>query len=148
MDKRQELGDYAAFLSVKVKPSVRLMLQPGLRYSYNTKYKAPLVYSINLKYDFSPATSFRASYGKGFRAPSLKELYLEFVDINHNVLGNENLEAEHSQNINLALHYAHEKATYDYGAELSLFYNNIDNSISLLNLDQDSQLYTYINVDK
>ena len=24
---------------------------------------------------------------KGFRAPSLKELYLEFVDINHNIVG-------------------------------------------------------------
>lgn len=148
LDKRQELGDYAAFLSVKLKPSIRLMFQPGLRYSYNTKYDAPLVYSLNMKYDFSPSTSFRASYGKGFRSPSLKELYLEFVDINHNVLGNEDLEAEHSQNVNLALRYSHEKDTYDYGAELSLFYNNIDNSISLLSLDQESLLYTYINVDK
>jgi len=148
LDKRQELGDYAAFLSIKLKPSVRLMLQPGLRYSYNTKYKAPLVYSINLKYDFSPETSFRASYGKGFRSPSLKELYLEFVDVNHNIIGNENLEAEYSQNVNLALRYSHEKDTYDYGAELSLFYNNIDNSISLLSLDSESSIYTYINVDK
>ncbi len=148
LDKRQELGDYAAFLSVKIKPAARLMLQPGLRYSYNTKYTAPLVYSINAKYDISPETSFRASYGKGFRSPSLKELYLEFVDINHNILGNEDLEAEHSQNINLALRYSHEKDTYDYGAELSLFYNNIDNSISLLSLDSESNIYTYINVDK
>ena len=147
LDKKQELGDYAAFLSVKIKPSARLMLQPGLRYSYNTKYTAPLVYSINMKYDLSPETSFRASYGKGFRAPSLKELYLEFVDINHNIIGNENLEAEHSQNVNLSLRYAHEKDTYDYGAELSLFYNNIDKSISLLSLDQESAIYTYINVD-
>ncbi|MBZ0242453.1 MAG: TonB-dependent receptor, partial [Bacteroidales bacterium] len=108
----------------------------------------PLVYSLNLKYDLSPETSFRASYGKGFRAPSLKELYLEFVDVNHNIIGNENLEAEYSQNVNLALRYSHEKDTYDYGAELSLFYNNIDNSISLLSLDPESSIYTYINFDK
>ena len=124
------------------------MLQPGLRYSYNTKYKAPLVYSLNLKYDLAEEVSFRASYAKGFRAPSLKELYLEFVDVNHNVRGNENLEAENSQNINLALHYRHEKTTYDYGAELNLFYNNISNSISLASLDPESSLYTYVNVDK
>lgn len=146
LDARQEIGDYAAFLTVKIKPALRLMLQPGLRYSYNTKYDAPVTYSLNLKYDISPRTSFRASYGKGFRAPSLKELYLEFVDINHNILGNENLEAEHGQNVNLALRYSHEKETYDYGAELSLFYNNIDNSIRLLPLDLGSLLYTYINI--
>lgn len=148
LDQRQQLGDYAAFLSVKINPAPRLMLQPGLRYSYNTKYKAPLVYSLNLKYDLAEEVSFRASYAKGFRAPSLKELYLEFVDVNHNVRGNENLEAENSQNINLALHYRHEKTTYDYGAELNLFYNNISNSISLASLDPESSLYTYVNVDK
>ncbi|MBU1370969.1 MAG: TonB-dependent receptor [Bacteroidetes bacterium] len=147
LNQEQNLGDYAAFLSVKLKPSVRLMLQPGLRYSYNTKYKAPLVYSLNVKYDLGTETSFRASYAKGFRAPSLKELYLEFVDVNHNIRGNENLKAEHSQNINLSLRYHHEKDSYDYGAELNVFYNNIDNSISLAALDTESSLYTYINVD-
>lgn len=148
LDKRQQLGDYAAFLSVKINALARLMLQPGLRYSYNTKYKAPLVYSLNLKYDLAEEVSFRASYAKGFRAPSLKELYLEFVDVNHNVRGNEFLKAENSHNINIALHYRHEKATYDYGAELNLFYNNISNSISLASLDPESSLYTYVNVNK
>ena len=148
LDKEQALGDYAAFLSVKIKPALRLMLQPGLRYSYNTKYKAPLVYSLNARYELAEALSLRASYAKGFRAPSLKELYLEFVDVNHNIRGNENLEAEDSQNLNFSLRYNHEKPTYDYGAELSIFYNNINNSISLATLDATSSLYTYVNVDQ
>jgi len=148
LDKEQALGDYAAFLSVKIKPALRLMLQPGLRYSYKTKYKAPLVYSLNARYELAEALSLRASYAKGFRAPSLKELYLEFVDVNHNIRGNENLEAEDSQNLNFSLRYNHEKPTYDYGAELSIFYNNINNSISLATLDATSSLYTYVNVDQ
>jgi len=148
LDKEQALGDYAAFLSVKIKPALRLMLQPGLRYSYNTKYKAPLVYSLNARYELAEALSLRASYAKGFRAPSLKELYLEFVDVNHNIRGNEILEAEDSQNLNFSLRYNHEKPTYDYGAELSIFYNNINNSISLATLDATSSLYTYVNVDQ
>lgn len=147
LDHKQAIGDYAAFLSMKIQPSLRLLLQPGLRYSYNTKYHAPLVYSLNLKWDMAQELSMRFSYAKGFRAPSIKELYLEFVDVNHNIRGNENLKAENSHNLNLALRYHHEKPTYDYGAELNVLYNNISNSISLAVVDLDKALYTYVNVD-
>ncbi len=147
LDQKQSLGDYAAYLSMKITPLVRFMLQPGLRYSYNTKYTAPLVYSLNIKWDIMEEFSLRASYAKGFRAPSIKELYLEFVDVNHNVRGNPNLEAEYSQNMNIALRYSQEKETYDYGLEMSLFYNNIKNSISLATVDFNSSLYTYVNVN-
>ncbi|PKP52571.1 MAG: hypothetical protein CVT92_08430 [Bacteroidetes bacterium HGW-Bacteroidetes-1] len=148
LDQTQTIGDYAAFLSLKIQPSVRLMLQPGLRYGYNTKYKAPLVYSMNLKWDLLEDLSVRASYAKGFRAPSLKELYLEFVDVNHNIRGNEELKAEDSQNLNLAMRYHKEKETYDYGMELNFFYNNISNSITLATVSIDDALYTYVNLDK
>jgi outer membrane receptor for ferrienterochelin and colicins len=148
LDKQQSIGDYAAFLSVKLQPAVRLMLQPGLRYGFNTKYKSPLVYSLNLKWDLLEDLSLRASYAKGFRAPSLKELYLEFVDVNHNIRGNENLKAENSHNLNLAMKYHHEKETYDYGMEMNLFYNNISNSISLATVSVNDALYTYVNLDK
>jgi outer membrane receptor for ferrienterochelin and colicins len=147
LNQKQSQGDYAAYLSMKISPIVRFMIQPGLRYSYNTKYAAPLVYSLNLKWDIREELSLRGSYAKGFRAPSIKELYLEFVDVNHNIRGNENLEAEHSQNINISLKYNHEKETYDYGLELSLFYNDINHSISLASVDFNSSLYTYVNVD-
>lgn len=148
LDKRQQIGDFAAFLSVKLQPVVRFMVQPGLRVAYNTKYKAPIVYSLNTKWDMLEDLSLRASFGKGFRTPSLKELYLEFVDVNHNIRGNENLKAEDSKNVNMALSYHKEKATYDYGAEISMFYNYIHNQIKLAILDYDEALYTYINLDE
>lgn len=147
LDQRQQIGDYAAFLSLKIQPLVRLMLQPGLRYGYNTKYTSPLVYSLNVKWDLQEELSLRASYAKGFRAPSLKELYLEFVDVNHNIRGNELLEAEDSQNINLALRYHKEKPSYDYGAEINFFYNEIHNSITLATVNAEEALYTYVNLD-
>ena len=48
---------------------------------------------------------YRASYARGFRAPSLKELYFDFVDINHNIKGNKNLIAEQSNNYTLNITY-------------------------------------------
>ncbi|NOX86138.1 MAG: TonB-dependent receptor [Chlorobi bacterium] len=86
---------------------------------------------------------------KGFRAPSLKELYLDFVDINHNIHGNENLEAETSLNINLALGYNPQRpAAYNWGFDLGLFYNQINNKIELVMVTADPLLYSYINIDQ
>jgi len=48
----------------------------GLRVLYIAGLAAPLIYSLNLKYNLSDDLAIRASYAKGFRAPSLKELFL------------------------------------------------------------------------
>jgi outer membrane receptor for ferrienterochelin and colicins len=145
-DHKQQIGDYATFLSVQWDPLKWMTLQPGLRYIYNTKYKAPLVYSLNLKFAFLENYSIRASYSRGFRAPSLKELYLYFVDVNHNVQGNPDLKSENSHNVNLSFQYNRETSKTFIGTELNFFYNNINNIITLAQAAGD--LYTYINVDK
>jgi outer membrane receptor for ferrienterochelin and colicins len=72
---RQEIGDYAVFGGVQITPLDEITVQPTFRYSYNTKYDSPLTYTFNLKYNIINNLIFRATYGKGFRAPSLKELY-------------------------------------------------------------------------
>jgi outer membrane receptor for ferrienterochelin and colicins len=146
---RQQIGDYAAFLSVQFRPNHPLKwmeIQPGIRLIYNTKYQAPLVYSLNLKFAFLENYNIRASYSRGFRAPSLKELYLYFVDVNHNVQGNPDLEAENSHNVNLSFQYSRETSKSFVGTELNFFYNNISDIITLAQVAGD--LYTYINVDK
>lgn len=144
-NEKQSIGDYAAYLSLKLDPVPTLTIQPGLRFIYNTKYNAPLVYSLNVKWNFMENTNIRASYSKGFRAPSLKELYLFFVDINHNVRGNPDLKAENSQNVVIALSYLNEHGKANFGMDIDLFYNNIKNIITIAQVEGD--LYSYINID-
>jgi len=144
--QEQFIGDYAAFISIKWEPVKSFIVQPGLRGIYNTRYSAPLVYSINLKYDFSANLAVRGSFSRGFRSPSLKELYLNFVDVNHNILGNENLDAEDSYHLNFSLSYNQEAGKTFHGSDVSLFYNNINNIITLVQLGSNS--YSYINIDK
>jgi outer membrane receptor for ferrienterochelin and colicins len=142
----QEIGDYAGFFSMKYDPTKKISLQPGARFSYNTKYKAPVVYSLNAKYGISANTSIRATYARGFRAPSIKELYLDFVDINHNLHGNPELEAEYSNNVNFNFSYNRETSQAYLNTELGLFFNYVDNMIWLFQEGADITTYTYGNV--
>lgn len=144
-NKAQTIGDYALFASAEIQPFKNFILRPGIRYTYNTVYKSPLTPSFNIKYNTSNWT-FRASYAKGFRAPDLKELYFEFVDINHNIFGNTELKAEQSDNYNLNIKFAKKKTKSDYSIDVSGFYNDINNLITLALLSGSK--YTYINIGK
>ncbi|MCB8998553.1 MAG: TonB-dependent receptor [Bacteroidales bacterium] len=142
-NKVQEMGDYAVFLSAQYRPFNILSIQPGVRFAYNTRYQAPIVPSVNVKLTPYKGTNLRISYVRGFRAPSLKELYLYFVDINHNVRGNPDLKAEYSHNFNASFNYENEWNSNFYGLELTTFSNIVDNQIILV---QDSgNIYSYSN---
>jgi len=147
-DDRQAIGDYAVFASVQYEPSDKISFQPGLRASYNTRYKSPLVPSFNIRLDPQANSRhiIRASYARGFRAPSLKELYLYFVDINHNLRGNPDLKAEHSHNFNLTWDLSLARKKNRFGIQAGLFFNSINNQITL-SLDS-ATVYSYINVDQ
>jgi outer membrane receptor for ferrienterochelin and colicins len=120
-------GDYAAFGSLTYKPLTKFIIQAGLRVAKHTRYDAPVIPSLNIKYDFNRKAALRLSYAKGFRSPTLKELYYYFVDFNHYIVGNPDLKAEISDNIQAAFTYKHKKAS----AGLTIFYNDIQNKIDL-----------------
>ena len=81
----------------------------------------------------------RLSYAKGFRAPSLKELYFLFVDINHSLYGNENLAPETSHFGQLDWSWAQEK----FEVSSQLLTNFIQDQIGLI--DQQDGTFRYQN---
>ena len=143
----QFMGDYAAFATCEWEPLSNFVIKPGLRYAYNTIYRAPLVPSLNIRYKKNNWT-FRASAARGFRAPSLKELYFDFVDINHNITGNQDLLSERSMNYNLSAGWMKQtKKNTLFKADASAYYNDINNLITL-GLSDVVGSYTYINIGK
>jgi hypothetical protein len=88
----------------------------------------------------------RLSYVRGFRAPSLKELYLYFVDINHDVRGNPELKAENSHNMNVSLIYDKNQHSNFYGIEFNSFNNIINSKIDLIN--DTANIYSYANISE
>lgn len=156
-DNFSQMADLAVFGTFRYQPFQRLLLETGLRYAYNTRYQAPLVPSFHLKYDLAKDWVVRASYGQGFRNPDLKELFFNFIDINHYIVGNSNLQAEKSDNVQLSLTY--EKATAHgqrFTAKFQGFYNHIRDKIELFEyietpegfipaIDTSTLRYTYFN---
>lgn len=141
----QHQGDYALFASAELKPWQPLTIRPGLRVAYNSAYRAPVVPSLNLRYEAKGFT-VRASYARGFRAPSLKELYFLFVDVNHNIVGNTDLKAEYSHNITASVGYKKHWGNILLRADATGFYNDIANLITLA--QTTGTQYSYINIGK
>ena len=149
-DNKQAIGDYALFASTKFSPSKKFSLQPGLRLAYNSGFKVPPVPSVNIRWKPSARFNIRGSYARGYRAPTLKELYIYFVDVNHNIQPNENLNAEYGHNIDLSFSYNTEKdkKIHYSGIDFGMFYNNMHNIIQLAirNDIGTTGAYQYINV--
>lgn len=146
LENIESIGDFSIFLSTQLIPLKQLHFQPGIRYIYNFKYKAPLVYSLNFKWNIFSILGLRGSYAKGFRAPSIKELYLNFQDINHNIQGNPDLEAETGNNFNFWLDIKHNKNKHSFLLENNLYFNKINNKIELLFDSNDPTAAIYFNV--
>lgn len=142
----QDIADYSLFSSFEYKPHHRITFRPGLRATYNTRFNAPFIPSINLKWDVASNIRIRASYGKGFRAPTLKEMYLSFVDPSHNIHGNPELKAENSDNVQLFATYEISKQKHVFKVEPGLFYNDVKNMIDLVMLDVNTLHASYTNI--
>ena len=141
----QKIGDYAIFGSTKLNFfKDKLLIKPGFRYAYNTVYISPITPSLNLKYTFKNV-NLRVSVSNGFRSPTLKELFFNFVDINHNIQGNDNLLAEKSWNYMGSITWLSGlKKNVLFKASTSLFYNSFHNLITLGLTSNGS--YSYINI--
>jgi outer membrane receptor for ferrienterochelin and colicins len=65
--------DYAC----KITP---LIVSAGIRYDYNTDFKASINPKLALSYKINPFWKIRASVGSGFKAPDFRQLYLNFIN--------------------------------------------------------------------
>ena len=139
----KDMTDIAGFLNVKYSPISTLSFQPGIRLIYNSLFSAPLVYSFNAKYNPTNLLSVRLSYAKGFRSPTLKELYFKFTALDHLVYGNPDLKAEYSNNANAAVNYTIPLTNSSLGLVLTGFYNQMKNKIDYIQ-DPNNPLQAYL----
>jgi len=150
LNERQTIGDYALFTILKLNVGEKLIFQPGFRFAYNTKFSAPPVPSINVKWEVFPFLNIRSSYVRAFRAPSIKELFISFKDVNHDIQPNESLKPEQGNSFDLSFSFNSNKVNKIHftNIDLNLFYTQSKNLIFLAPISSGTSntFYKYVNI--
>jgi outer membrane receptor for ferrienterochelin and colicins len=143
------IRDYAGFLVAEWSPRPAIKIRPGIRAAYNSAYAPPpFIPSLNTKWMVSKDVDFRFAYARGFRAPSIRELYFDFFDASHSIMGNPNLRAETSHSFNGSLNWVKKNLADGYEANLSGFYNQIDDKIAYGIYPEDPRITTLFNIEE
>jgi len=142
-DNEATLSEIAAYADL------RYSLFNGLNISYSGRFISQNIFGNNytsalkIKYDIGKDVTLRASYAQGYRSPDLKELFIEFIDVNHYIIGNKDLQPERSNDFQVT-------AQYDpcrwINAKLNLYQTFINDKISLV--QYENLKYNYQNVDR
>jgi outer membrane receptor for ferrienterochelin and colicins len=122
---RQRLAPYA---QLEWRVARWLEVVPGLRADFDSQFGNSVSPKLNLRLDPAPQVVIRASGGLGFRAPSFKELLLQFSNPSAGYLirGNPALRPETSMGFLLSAEARpNSQATFS----LTLFRNDLDNLI-------------------
>jgi outer membrane receptor for ferrienterochelin and colicins len=147
---KNKVEDYAFFITSEITPNnSKVNVRPGLRFIKNSVYDAPpVIPSINSKFVLTKDLDLRLAYARGFRSPSLRELYFNFFDANHQIIGNRDLEAETSNSFTGSFSWrimTNQKATLT--ATLSGFYNDVKNLIDFATSPNDPNIFNYQNIE-
>ncbi|MEQ1676092.1 MAG: TonB-dependent receptor [Chitinophagaceae bacterium] len=143
------VNDYAFFITSEITPSKKINIRPGLRFIKNSVYDAPpVIPSVNAKLVLTKNIDLRLSYARGFRSPSLRELYFNFFDANHQIVGNPDLKAETSNSITGSVCWkpVSNQSTTSFAATISGFYNDVKNLIDFAPSVSDPNVYIYLNI--
>jgi outer membrane receptor for ferrienterochelin and colicins len=143
-----KINDYAFFVSSELNLIKNVTIRPGLRFISNSVYDAPpVIPSLNTKIRLDKNFDLRMGYASGFRSPALRELYYDFFDASHSIMGNPNLKAEQSNSYTASLSFS-EATTEErhFRSVLNGFYNNFRNRIDYGLYASDNTITTLINI--
>jgi outer membrane receptor for ferrienterochelin and colicins len=142
------IEDYAFFITSEITPNSKINIRPGLRFIKNSVYNSPpAIPSINAKFSLNKNTDIRLAYARGFRSPSIRELYFNFFDANHQIIGNPNLKAETSNSVTASFNYKKITAKQiTFNTVVSGFYNAIKNLIDYGVSPNNANDFTLLNV--
>ena len=120
---------YAGYIQDEWVVNDRLLVIPSIRYDDSNKFGSNISPKIGMTYKMDDTYRLKASYGTGFKAPTISELYMNMTRqmgvMNVNVSGNPNLEPEKSKTFEISLEG--EKGN-NFG-KLTYFHNDVDNLI-------------------
>lgn len=147
-DIKNRLGSYDFFGSSELNFSKRLSLRPGARVMVSDQFDTKLVASVSAKYILGNDWEVRAIVGTAPRLPNYDEMYADFVDVNHNLKGNPDLQPEDGWTAFLHLKKRWKINDFNTDNKLSLWSINLRDKISQITIEGLPPLYTFQNIDE
>jgi outer membrane receptor for ferrienterochelin and colicins len=121
------------------------MVTAGGRYSNNSVYGEFFSPRLSAMYKATDNITFRASYGKGFRAPSINELFIDFANtgVGYTVIGEPSLRPEKSDGYNAGMQYTRDDLVW---FRVNFYYNKLENLIDYYVKSASPITLTYHNI--
>jgi outer membrane receptor protein involved in Fe transport len=131
-DGRNSADNYAGFFQADKKLFGKLNISAGVRYEYfqiNNASDSKPVFRAGLNYRLARATYARASFGQGYRFPSIAEKFIVTGVGSINIFANPDLVAETSSNAELGLRQGFRIGRFYGFADFAVFHQEYNNFI-------------------
>jgi outer membrane receptor for ferrienterochelin and colicins len=135
---RHDAGEQAsiatAWLQHRLSIGSRVTTTVGLRGDSHSEFGSAVSPKLAANAQLGGGVSVRASYGRGFRAPDIGQLYYRFLNPSniYQVIGNPNLQPEYANSLQLGGEYATPARRARFG--VNLFRNDVRDLIESVNL--------------
>ena len=115
---------------------------------FSDKSTSHITGKLGFRYNLNNFT-LRGGYASGFRAPTLKEKYSQFLMVGTiYVYGNENLTAEKSHNFNLGAEYTVGQYNFTVSANYNIVNNKIATHLPQVDVERQRNYIQYINIKR
>lgn len=133
-DSGEEASIGTAWLQHRLSIGSRVTTTVGLRADAHSEFGSAVSPKIAANAQLGHGLSARASYGRGFRAPDIGQLYYRFLNPSniYQVIGNPNLQPEYANSLQLGSEYATPGRRARFG--LNVFRNDVRDLIESVNL--------------
>lgn len=145
----KDITNYAGYIQDEWMVNDKLLLIPSVRYDHDSSFGGKTTPKIGLTYFLNNNSRIKANWGKGFKAPTISELYMNMHramgSATVNVYGNPKLKPEESTSWDIS--YEAEKDN-NWG-KITYFNNDVKNLINSQHIEGAGTYdYEYVNVDR
>lgn len=145
---RRSLGTYDVFGSSEINLNKSFSLRPGARALFSSKFDAMAALSLSVRYNIGGGYDLRGIFGTAPKLPDYEQLYTYFVDVNHDVRGNPNLQPENGISAFLHLNKHFKSADgLGFDTRFSTWFLNVRDRIELVASAQNGSSFEYRNID-
>ena len=142
------LRNFDLFTSSEIDFNENFSIKPGVRVSFTNLFDTQFYYSLSARQLLKNDWEARGVLGFGTRTPNYDELFTYFVDVNHDLRGNESLKAEDG----LSTFFHLKKHTdlsdrFSMKNKLTFSYINVNDRIELVTINQTPLQLQYNNID-